>query len=52
MHKQILKSTSITELVASMRLGQSAHPLIALIDSAKLAYGEEMVGVRFSSEMY
>jgi AraC-like DNA-binding protein len=35
-----------------MRLEKPKHPLIAIIDTEKLAYGEETIGKRFSSELF
>ena len=52
MNSDIFRSRSIAELLKGMGLGKPAHPLIAVIDTAKLAYGEEFVGMRFSSDMY
>jgi len=52
MDKNIFRSRSIAELLKGMGLGKPAHPLIAIIDSAKLSYGEELIGMRFSSDMY
>lgn len=52
MNSNIFRSRSIAELLKGMGLGKPAHPLIAVIDTAKLAYGEEFVGMRFSSDMY
>ena len=52
MDKNIFRSKSIAELLRGMGLGKPAHPLIAVIDSAKLSYGEELIGMRFSSDMY
>ncbi|MCP4437870.1 MAG: hypothetical protein GY810_02920 [Aureispira sp.] len=48
MDNNIYKSKSIAELLKGMGLGKPAHPLIAVIDTAKLAYGEELIGMRFS----
>ena len=52
MDPNIFRSKSIAELLQGMGLGKPAHPLIAIIDSAKLSYGEELIGMRFSSDMY
>lgn len=35
-----------------MGLGKPTHPLITIIDTEKLSYGEEIVGKRFSSELF
>lgn len=52
MNNNIFRSKSIAELLKGMGLGKPTHPLIAIIDSAKLSYGEELIGMRFSSDMY
>lgn len=52
MNKEILRSKSVTELLEGMRLGKPNHPQIAIVDTSKLAYGEEFVGMRFSSDLY
>ncbi len=33
-------------------MGKPMHPLITIIDTAKMAYGEEIVGVKISSDLY
>lgn len=35
-----------------MGLGKPDHPLIAIIDTSKLSYGEEYLGMKFTSDMY
>jgi len=35
-----------------MGLKKPAHPLITIIDTTKLFYGEEVTGLRFISDMY
>ena len=52
MDKNIIHSKSINELLSGMRLKKPTHPLITVIDTEKLAYGEETVGMRFSSELF
>jgi YesN/AraC family two-component response regulator len=52
MDKNIIHSKSINELLSGMRLEKPKHPLIAIIDTEKLAYGEETIGKRFSSELF
>lgn len=52
MSNNIFRSKSIAELLQGMGLGKPDHPLIAIIDTAKLAYGEELIGLRFSSDLY
>lgn len=52
MSEQVIHSKSITELSSIMGVGKPTHPLITIIDTEKLAYGEETVGKRFSSELF
>ena len=52
MSKQIIHSKSITEIRAVFGLDKPTHPLITILDTEKLAYGEETVGRRFSSDLY
>jgi len=52
MEKNIIRSKSIAELLTGMGLGKPDHPLIAVVDTANLSYGEEFIGMRFSSDMY
>lgn len=43
---------SISQLHEYMGFGKPTHPLITIIDTATLAYGEELVGVKISSKLY
>lgn len=52
MDNNIFRSRSIAELLKGMGLNKPVHPLIAIIDTSKLSYGEEFIGMRFSSDMY
>lgn len=52
MKNNIIRSRSIAELLKGMGMGKPTHPLIAIIDTAKMAYSEEYVGMKFSSDMY
>jgi YesN/AraC family two-component response regulator len=52
MSEQIIHSKSITEIRAVFGLGKPTNPLITILDTQKLAYGEETVGKRFSSDLY
>jgi YesN/AraC family two-component response regulator len=52
MDKNIIHSKSINELLSGMGLEKPTHPLITIIDTEKLVYGEETVGKRFSSELF
>lgn len=49
---QITHSKSIAEIHAVFGLEKPTHPLITLLDTKKLAYGEETVGQKFSSDLY
>lgn len=53
MKNDILRSRSIIELHNGMGLDKPpTHPLISIIDTADLQYGEEFVGSRFTSDLY
>ncbi|MCB9245041.1 MAG: helix-turn-helix transcriptional regulator [Flavobacteriales bacterium] len=52
MNDPVIHSKSITEISAVFRAGKPTHPLITILDTRKLAYGEETVGKRFSSDLY
>lgn len=52
MGERIIHSESIAEIRAVFGLGKPTHPLITMLDTQKLAYGEETVGKRFSSDLY
>lgn len=52
MGEKAIHSKSIAALSAVMGVGKPTHPLITIIDTEKLAYGEETVGQRFSSELF
>ncbi|WP_367388567.1 helix-turn-helix domain-containing protein [Lewinella sp. LCG006] len=52
MSEQIIHSESITEIRSVFGLGKPTHPLITVLDTQQLAYGEETVGKRFSSDLY
>lgn len=52
MSERIIHQKSISQLNAQMGFGKPTHPLITIIDTAKLAYGEESVGLKFTSDMY
>ncbi|MFT5168337.1 MAG: AraC-like DNA-binding protein [Saprospiraceae bacterium] len=43
---------SISQLHEGMGLGKPTHPLITIIDTSKLAYGEEVIGMKISSDLY
>jgi AraC-like DNA-binding protein len=52
MNEQIIHSKSITEIRPAFGLSKPTHPLITILDTQKLAYGEETVGKRFSSDLF
>ena len=52
MSEPIIYSKSIAEIRTVFGLDKSTHPLITILDTEKLAYGEEIVGKRFSSDLY
>jgi AraC-like DNA-binding protein len=52
MGKNIIHSRSIAEIRAVFGLDRPRHPLITVLDTQQLAYGEETVGKRFSSDLY
>ena len=52
MSDQIIHSKSITEIRSVFRLSKPTHPLITILDTQKLAYGEDTVGKRFSSDLF
>lgn len=52
MDETIIHSKSITEIRTVFGLDKPTHPLITILDTQKLAYGEEAVGKRFSSDLY
>jgi len=48
----IIHTKSISEIRAVFGLDKPTHPLITILDTEKLAYREETVGKRFSSDLY
>lgn len=48
----IIRQKSINELHSGMGFGKPTHPLITIIDTAKLAYGKEAIGAKFASDLY
>lgn len=52
MSNAVIHSKSIADLSAVMGTGKPTHPLITIIDTEKLAYGDETVGKRFASDLY
>ncbi len=52
MSTPIIHHKSISQLHEKLGLGKPTHPLITIIDVSKMAYGEEHVGMKFSSDLY
>ncbi len=52
MNNLIIHSKSIAEIRSVFGLDKPTHPLITILDTQKLAYGEETVGKRFTSDLY
>ncbi|MEZ4829832.1 MAG: helix-turn-helix transcriptional regulator [Bacteroidia bacterium] len=52
MSEQIIHSRSVTEIRKVFGLNKPTHPLITILDTQTLAYGEETVGKRFSSDLF
>lgn len=52
MDKNIFRSKSISALHEITGLGKPLHPLITIIDTAKLAYSKELIGAKFTSDMF
>lgn len=52
MNTKILHSPSISEIRTVFGFDAPTHPLITVLDTQKIAYGEETVGRRFSSDLY
>ena len=48
----MINHKSISQLREYMGFEKPTHPLVTIIDTSKLAYGEESVGVKISSELY
>lgn len=43
---------TIAEVNETVGIGKPIHPLITVIDVSKLGYGEEMIGTKFTSDLY
>ena len=52
MRDPIIHSSSIADIRSVFGLGKPTHPLITILDTRQLAYGEETVGRRFTSDLY
>ena len=52
MNKNIIHINSIDQLIQSSGFGKPTHPLIAIIDTTKISFSEEMLGLKISSDLY
>jgi AraC-like DNA-binding protein len=52
MNKKIIHINSIDQLIQSSGFGKPTHPLIAIIDTTKISFTEDMIGLRISSDLY
>lgn len=52
MDKNIIHITSINQLLEGSGFGKATHPLIAIIDTADIVFGEKMQGLKISSDLY
>lgn len=52
MSHPIIHSKSIKDIREVFGLDKATHPLITILDTKKLAYGEATIGKRFSSDLY
>ena len=52
MNNPIIHSKSVAEICAIFGLAEPTHPLITILDTQKIAYGEETVGKKFTSDLY
>lgn len=48
----MIRQQSISDVHQTMGFDKPTHPLITIIDTRKLAYGEEMVDVKITSDLY
>ncbi len=48
----IIYQKAISQLHDYLGFEKPTHPLVTIIDTAKIAYGEEMVGVKIISDLY
>ena len=52
MDKNIIHIKSINQLLEGSGFGKVTHPLIAIIDTADIVFGEEMQGLKISSDLF
>jgi AraC-like DNA-binding protein len=52
MTENIIHTKSINELQKGMGMGKPLHPLITVLDTSKLVVKEQLIGQRFTADMY
>ena len=52
MSKNIIHIKSINQLLEGSGFGKATHPLIAIIDTANIVFGEELQWLKISSDLY
>ena len=52
MNKNTIHINSISQLLQGSGLGKPTHPLITIVDTTKISFNEEMIGLRISSDLY
>lgn len=52
MDKQIIHIKSIHQLIDGSGFGKPTHPLITIIDTSDITFGEEMLGLKITSDLY
>lgn len=52
MSKDVIHIKSISQLLEGSGFGKATHPLIAIIDTANIVFGEEMLGLKITSDLY
>lgn len=52
MSKDVIHIESISQLLEGSGFGKATHPLIAIIDTANIVFGKEMLGLKITSDLY
>jgi YesN/AraC family two-component response regulator len=52
MDKNIIHIKSISQLLEVSGFAKPTHPLISIVDTANVSFGEEMLGFKISSDLY
>jgi AraC-like DNA-binding protein len=52
MNKNIIHINSIGKLLQSSGFGKPTHPLITIVDTTKISFTENMIGLKISSDLY